>query len=299
MDPFVTGGLIALFGLVIAGTYDQSCTPPGTWWDPATGKEVAADAVIGQAASASVVLLGERHDAAAHHRWQLDVLTDLHARKAHMALGFESFPRRVQPILDTWVSGALSEQAFLEKVVWKDVWGFDPELYMPLFRFARDNGLPMVALNVERSLVRRTGKEGWASVPHDEREEMGDPARASAAYQSRLEAVLSAHAHGAGDPNIDQAAKRNRFVEAQLVWDRAMAEALAQAWKADTQRLVVGIVGQGHVDYGYGIPHQLADLGVRDVRVLLPWDKGEACAEPDEGGVFIADAVYTVDQSAD
>jgi hypothetical protein len=50
-----------------------------------------------------VLLLGEQHDDADHHQWQLQVLAGLHALRPEMIIGFEMFPRRVQPVLDRWV----------------------------------------------------------------------------------------------------------------------------------------------------------------------------------------------------
>jgi hypothetical protein len=69
----------------------------------------------------------------------------------------------------------------------------------------------------------------------------------------------------------------SNFVDAQLTWDRAMAEALAAAYRRDPKATVVGIVGRGHLEYGYGIPHQLADMGIDDVDVLLPLDATATC----------------------
>ena len=51
-----------------------------------------------------------------------------------------------------------------------------------------------------------------------------------------------------------------RFVEAQLTWDRAMAEALAGAKRTFSDATIVGVLGSGHVQDGYGVPHQLKDL---------------------------------------
>ena len=57
-----------------------------------------------------------------------------------------------------------------------------------------------------------------------------------------------------------------------------MAEALAAAHRRDPEALIVGIIGRGHLEYGHGIPHQLADLGIDDVGVLLPVDADDDCA---------------------
>jgi len=62
-----------------------------------------------------------------------------------------------------------------------------------------------------------------------------------------------------------------RFVCAQQFWDRAMAEAIAGARRDARRPLIVGVMGSGHIEYGDGVPHQLAALGVDDVATALPW----------------------------
>ena len=55
------------------------------------------------------------------------------------------------------------------------------------------------------------------------------------------------------------------FLDNQLTWDRAMAEALSLEVSQDVRRnptLVVGIMGSSHVRFGHGVPHQLECLGV-------------------------------------
>ncbi len=274
--------------------------------DPANGRQLSHQDVVAAAAKAEIVLLGEAHDQADHHRWQLSVLAGLLAKADNLVVGFEAFPRSVQPALETWVEGDWSRDTFLEEVRWSEVWGMEPELYLPLFDFARLYRLPMVALNVERKLVSRVGQEGWAAVPADEREGLGDPQPASKAYRLSLGKVYQQHIpskpkdgeHGSEGEELTLEEVMalpafDRFVEAQLTWDRAMAEALADARARTGAPQVVGIVGSGHLQNGYGIPHQLADLGIEDVAVLLPVTPEAACADPDPG---LADAVFVIDR---
>jgi membrane-associated protease RseP (regulator of RpoE activity) len=75
-----------------------------------------------------------------------------------------------------------------------------------------------------------------------------------------------------------------------------MAEALAAVHRRDPKAIVVGIVGRGHVDYGYGIPHQLADMGIDDVDVLLPLDSTANC---DPLPAELASAVFVVDAESE
>ena len=88
-----------------------------------------------------------------------------------------------------------------------------------------------------------------------------------------------------------------RFIDAQLTWDRAMAEALAGAQETAKTKatLVVGIIGSGHLENRWGVPRQLAALGFPNATVLLPWDGGRDCDDLVAG---MADAVFVLDPPA-
>ena len=70
-----------------------------------------------------------------------------------------------------------------------------------------------------------------------------------------------------------------------------MAEAVAAAGRGG-ERLVVAILGMGHVEHAHGVPHQLAALGVTGTVGLLPWDADRPCEDLVPG---VADAVFGVD----
>jgi uncharacterized iron-regulated protein len=262
------------------------CVPPAHWVVPSTHRERAASEVLANAARSRIVLLGELHDRADHHRWQLQTVAALAARRP-VVLGFEMFPRRTQAVLDRWVAGELDDAALLRETDWPQVWGFPAPLYLPLLEFARLNRAPMRALNIDRALVSRVGREGWAAIPAAEREGVSDPASPTPAYRSMLAEAMAAH----GGEAAPSDAGMQRFVEAQLTWDRALAEGLVAAARAYPDALIVGIMGTGHLEHGYGVPHQLSALGERDVTVLLPWDVDRDCSRltPD-----LADAVFGI-----
>ena len=272
-----------------------NCVPLGSWVVPGAGEAIYAD-VIDQALRNSVVLLGETHVNADHHRWQLQMLAAMHAERPDMVIGFEMFPRRVQPVLDRWIAGELNEKEFLIASEWDKVWNTDSNLYLPLFHFARMNHIPMVALNIEQRLRRLVSEKGFHGVPVEEREGLTRPAEPSQAYLDFLLPIYKQHDRtdkkdgeiGYDDPDF------RRFYAGQQLWDRAMAQILHQVLKnADSAKkpLVVGIMGSGHVVHGYGVPHQLHDLGVKDVASLLPWDTNKSCAQLVAG---VADAVFGV-----
>jgi uncharacterized iron-regulated protein len=287
--------LLLSLGLAACGTVSEApppppvCPDPGGWLLPASGEASANREVLAGLVDKSVVLLGETHDRAEHHRWQLQLLAGLYALRSDLVIGFEAFPRTVQPALDRWTAGELDSFAFLAEARWREVWNIDADLYLPLFHFARMNRIPMLALNVERARVRRVSQEGSEGVP-----ELARAAPAPPAYLDRLAAAYGAHqvedaeeaAFDRDDPQF------RRFTEAQLLWDRAMAEALFEARQRPGAPLVVGIIGQGHLRDGHGVPWQLADMGLREVAVLLPYETGPDCDPP---APQLADAVFGLD----
>jgi uncharacterized iron-regulated protein len=288
--PFFSLVLPALLlALPVRAAEGPACVAIGSWLVP--GAAAPAD-LYGGLAHRNVVLLGESHANVEDHRWQLQVIAALLGQRSDLVLGFEMFPRRVQPVLDRWVAGELSQAQFLEASEWRQVWRFDPELYLPIFHFARMNRVKMLALNVDEALVHRISAEGWQSVPPAEREGLADPAPAEPDYVAELRQVFEGHAEQGKEPPPFDAARFQRFVEAQLTWDAAMAQALVAGRKQTaTPPLMIGVVGEGHVENRYGIPHQLASLGLDNVAVLLPWGPERDCSELKAG---IADAVFGV-----
>jgi uncharacterized iron-regulated protein len=277
-------------------TKGGECAPVAVWSVPGSvsgsGKISVTD-VIGRAVRREVVLLGEAHDNPEQHRWQLQTLAALHAERPDMVIDFEMFPRRVQKALDQWVAGDLTEAQFLAASEWNTVWSTDAALYMPLFHFARMNRVPMVALNIDTRLRRSVATKGFAGVPENEREGVTAPAEPSNAYLDYLLPIYGEHDR-AGKKKAGASAGRDdpdfrRFVEGQQLWDRAMAQGIHSALDRPQRPLVVGIMGSGHIKYGYGVPHQLKHLGVAEVGMLLPWNSGTSC---DLLTADIADAIF-------
>jgi uncharacterized iron-regulated protein len=311
--------IVGLCGSPSRAQSNTACATYGNWIDGASGEAIDRQKVLRDLADwSAVVLLGESHTSP-DHLWQMQMVAALHSRRSdsatlgeRMVLGFESFPRRLQGVLDDWVAGKLSAEAFLNAVEWRRVWGYDSALYMPLFQFARLNRIPMVALNVERSLVSRVGREGWAAVPQDAREGLTDPAPASEGYLRELAAVQAMKrtmTPGGGDSQstpsehdeaaIAEAMKQpefKRFVEAQLTWDRAFAQGIVDARRKYPNAAIVAVLGSGHVAFGYGADHQLKDLGMKDAVSLIPVSVDTACTRV---GKSFANGIFTLPPGGD
>src|SRR5215470_18444263 len=91
----------------------SACASYGGWVDVRSGRSIDREGLFRYLASKrTVVLLGESHTDIDHHLWQLSTLAALQGRGANLVIGFEAFARRLQPVLNDWVEGKLTEMAF-------------------------------------------------------------------------------------------------------------------------------------------------------------------------------------------
>lgn len=269
---------------------DNSCIVPNKWYNPADMSVIDGNKFIKQAAKGRVVLLGEHHAQGDHQRWELHTLTALHAHNPNMVIGFEMFPRKVQPVLDQWIAGELNEAEFLEQSQWQKYWNFDAKYYLPLFHFARMNQIPIHALNVSRELVKKVRKEGWGNIAESEREGVSDPSPPGEGYKNLLISIYQQH--GAHKPGAKKEAKDKkadlespgfkRFLQGQTLWDAAMAQIIYQQTQKDPTLLFVGVMGSGHVVNDYGVPDQLKSLGQKDVTTMIAWHDDFGCEGIDQ-----------------
>ncbi len=278
--------------LLAAASDDQShkassCVPLNSWLQPGLTTEIDEPMVLVQAQLNNVVLLGEHHDNQSHHDWQLRMLQALHQVQPKLVIGLEMLPRVVQPKIDRFLRGESTVELFLKEVEWQRYWSFSADYYIPLMVYAREQNIPMVALNVTRAKVNEAVDQGWAFVPDG----MTVPTQATRPYIRHL--VVSFQRHKFPGVKLDMAVEGpafRRFVQKQLLWDRAMAEGIrAQLDAPQKAPMVVAFIGSGHLMYGYGVPHQLQSLGVEKVMTMIPWDRHLDCRVLVNG---FADVVY-------
>ena len=197
------------------------------------------------------VFIGENHQRYDHHLNQFAIIQRLHERDPQWVIGLEMFQQPFQPYLDAYIDGQLSERELLEKTEYFQRWGFDYRLYRPILRYAKARGIPLVALNVPAEITRKVSRSGLAGLVEEERvwvpEIVEQP---NNAYRERLRSVFEQH------KNMFSGEFKH-FLEAQLLWDEAMAEQIADYLRQNPQRRMIVLAGTGHLAHGDGIPPRL------------------------------------------
>jgi uncharacterized iron-regulated protein len=231
------------------------------------------EAIIPRLADKRVVLVGETHNRFDHHLAQLEIIRRLHAVHPRLAIGMEAFQQPFQGVLDDYIAGRLSERELLHGAEYYQRWKFDFRHYAPILRYAREQQLPVIALNLPTELTRKVGRNGIDSLAAEERAQL--PAgidRSDTVYEKRLRGIFNQHPH-------NSARSFDNFLDAQLLWDEGMAEQAADYLMAHPDYTMVVLAGSGHLVWGSGIPRRLARRLQADIAIVLNgWD---GVLEPD------------------
>ncbi len=166
--------LAGLLGLAVCGTGCVKRAPgtppvaPESLVD-AAGAPLAPAAFAVDVAGAEYLLLGEEHPNPCDHQAQAAVIRRLAKAGVLPAIGLEMVPADYQGVLDAFNAGTLALAELPAKLDWKTTWGFDFELYAPIFEVAREYKLPVYALNAPKGLARKVGRQGLDALTPTER----------------------------------------------------------------------------------------------------------------------------------
>ena len=229
--------------------------------------------IVSQISDKTIVYVGEKHDRYGDHLVQLEIIQALHQRHSKIAIAMEMFQHRYQKALDDFVSRETDEQTFLRESHYFSTWRFNYNLYRDILRYAKEHGIPVLALNQNHELVSKVADEGLENLTMDEKSQLPkDMSFDDEAYERRLRHVFEMHQTelpGDRRPQVFE-----YFHQAQILWDETMAENIA-AFLADSPdyHLVV-LAGSGHLEYGSGIPVRAYRRTGKDYAIVLP-DPGE------------------------
>lgn len=216
-----------------------------------TGIYVDESQMLDAASDVRIIYVGETHDNPASHRLQLTLLKALSKRyPGQTALAMEMFTPSQQQTLDDWTSGALSEKEFLRR--WYSGWKMDFGYYQDILNFARDNHIPILGINAEKSLVRAVGHKDFSELTPEEQAQLPEGLDVNDPYQKALtEAIFGGHSQGSK--------QFAGFQRIQTLWDETMADNIARflASPQGEGHHVLVLAGGNHVRNGFGIPRRV------------------------------------------
>ncbi|MDX1393093.1 MAG: ChaN family lipoprotein [Gemmatimonadota bacterium] len=254
------------------------------------GEPSSIDAIVTAMARHDVVFVGETHDDPTGHMLEALLLRQAHETHAGpaaagdasrtVALSLEFFQRDVQPILDEYLSGLITEEMFLAD---SRPWPRYETDYRPLIEFSKQNGIDVIAANAPRRYTRRVtlhGRESLNDLDARARSTIaplpyGEPTEA---YRNQWIEVISGVIEQEGtkcgrpiprDEDGEPAAAHatapagshdnmGNQLHSQVLWDATMAHSISEYLAGRPDALVLHMVGGFHVARGTGTPEHLA-----------------------------------------
>jgi uncharacterized iron-regulated protein len=215
-----------------------------------TQRAIPFDTLVNTVAQADIVAISEEHYHPDIQAFALRMLQALEQRRrAQLALALEFLERDQQSAVDEYTHGAIDAETFKTRL---GVSAAFMRHYFPLIDYARQQHLPVIAMNVPRHIARQVAKEGLQPTL----QQLGDHERAylpetlsavPLSYRTYfLDAVASHHPV--------QGEQAERLVDASYLKDETMAAALAGFVEQHPGFSVLAIAGRFHFDYGKAIP---------------------------------------------
>ena len=225
---------------------------------PADGADTRPAELLARLERADAVFLGEQHDDAETHRAEAELLDAIGRTGRPVIVSLEMFERDVQPVVDDYLAGRMTEGEFL---AWSRPWDRYATDYRPIVELAKQHRWPLVAANVPRSLASAIGRRGMLALDTLSPTARGLAARDNVCpaddYHARFMESMQSHSAGSGPaPQAGDSlptAMAERFYLAQCVKDETMAESIVDARVAAPRNaIVVHVVGAFHSDYFQG-----------------------------------------------
>jgi uncharacterized iron-regulated protein len=170
------------------------------------------------------------------------------------------FERDVQPVVDEYAGGMITETHFLQA---SRPWPNYKTDYRPLVEFCKENHLPVVAANAPRryvNIVSRKGQAGLSDLPKPSRAFLGRfpySMDLPAGYDKMLTDLFGGAHNTSGQAAPSGMPSPENMKEAQALWDVTMADSIVRALKEHRGWKVMQVNGAGHSDSRYGIVDRL------------------------------------------
>lgn len=204
--------------------------------------------VIESVSEKKIVYVGEFHEVFAHHAVQLDIIKGLYRNNKKIAIGMEMFQKPFQKTLGDYIADRIDEKEFLKRSEYFKRWRFDYNLYKPILDFARLNKIPVVGLNIEQEIIDKVSKNGMDSLTDEEMKAVpADMDYSDEEYRERINEAFKMHKDW-------EKKKFDYFYQSHILWDETMSQSVDGFLRKNPDYQIVVIAGQGHLQYGSGIP---------------------------------------------
>jgi aminopeptidase N len=225
---------------------------PGIIYSAEEGRPIPFLKMIKEMKGSRFVYIGETHNSLSMHDLQLRIIQALHEQDRNLSIGLEMFPSTSQEVLNKWSLGLLNRDEFLRESRWYVNWNYNFGFYEKIFEFAKNNKIPMCALNAPSEIITKIRRQGWDALSDDEKSIVPQP---DLSHEEHRVLIRSIFEESEIPPQMKGASLDMAFeglYRAQSAWDEVMAFNALKAVQSSGQKMAV-LAGSGHLLYNLGI----------------------------------------------
>ncbi|WP_129713661.1 ChaN family lipoprotein [Pedobacter sp. SYP-B3415] len=237
-----------LFACTIS-TYAQPDVSTYKIYDTRSKSVVSLEDVVKSARSADVLFFGEEHNDSVGHALEHNLLILMHREwPQKIALSMEMFHTDIQPVMDEYLIGLISEKNFSKDArIWSNY-----KDYRPMIEFAKANKVPVIAANTPTrytNAVTMNGLNILKAFPQASRSFLPPlPVdTVTGAYLQKFNAQLGGHSMGS-----------MKIYQTQNLWDSSMGWSVASFLKKNKGYKILHLNGRFHSDEKLGAYARLA-----------------------------------------
>lgn len=216
------------------------------------GSHISFQKMIKEMKESEFIYVGETHNSLPMHDIQSKIIQALYEQDRNLSIGLEMFPVSFQEALNKWSMAILSQDEFIRESRWYVNWNFNFGFYEKIFNLAKNNKIPLYALNAPRAIIRKIRMKGWGKLSEDEKKAVPKPDVSHEEHRVLIRTIFESmelpHQMKGGD--LDMVFEG--LYRAQSAWDEVMAFNAIQSREREGRKMVV-LVGSGHLLYNLGI----------------------------------------------
>ena len=219
--------------------------------DVSTKEIIDFDTMIQRLKGIQAIYTAESHTSPEEHKLQLDIITALYKNNKKVAVGFEFLQRPMQPEVDKYSAGKITEQELLKTI--SVTFGKWYRYYQPIWQFIGKNNIKAVAMNVDNALKSKYYKVGWDGLTEDEKKLV---AKDIDTTNKEHRAYVMPQFEGMA--KMGMPVDLERLYWGQCVWDETFGESIANYLKEtnDPEAQIVVVLGRGHAEYKFNTPNR-------------------------------------------
>lgn len=213
-------------------------------------KIITLDELVAHMTNADVLFFGEEHNDTVQHTAELTLLQKLNTIcQGRLALSLEMFETDVQPVLNEYLNGQITEKFLLSDA---RAWPNYTTDYRPLVELAKTSHLMVIAANAPGRYVNLVNRKGLAAL-----QQLNPQARAvlpplpidtaTGSYYNKFSQLMGGHGSMEG----------MQLYQAQNVWDATMGWSIANFYKNHPGTKILHINGGFHSEEKLGTVAQL------------------------------------------